>query len=433
MCSIKPLITGNLHPLNTEFFIAKRIIQGRNKTKKVSRPTVRIAIAGVAIGLTVMILTLGIVKGFQLSIKDKVEGFNADIQINSYDNNNSNEPTPISKNQPFLSQLKALPGVNHIQVYTTKIGIIRTKTDNQGVLLKGVGSDYDWSFVKKNLVKGNIFSVDDSNLTSGIIISKTIASSLGVDTGSKLLIFFVTRAKDSNARGAYGVEQRVKTFYVKGIYNTGFDEFDRQVVFVDMGQIQNLNFWKKDQVGGFELTCSNFDDVDKLEGSVNNIIGEKLNAQSIKKINSAVFTWLQTQNFNAAVIITLVAFVSAIAMVSALIVLILENTNLIGLLKALGSSNFSIQKIFLLDGAYLIAWGMLLGNVIGLGLCFIQWRYGLIKIPQETYYVSQIPIHITWQYILLLNAGSFISCMLTLILPSFIISRILPVRALKYS
>jgi len=419
--------------LNTEYFIAKRIIRGRKREKKVSRPTVRIAIAGVAIGLTVMILTMGIVKGFQLSIKDKVEGFNADIQINSVDNNNSNEPSPISKNQSFLPQIKALPGVNHVEVYAAKIGVIRTKTDNEGVLLKGIGSDYDWSFIKKNLVKGSVFSANDSAPATGIVISKTIAASLDVDTGSKLLIFFVTHSKDTDSRGQYGVEQRVKTFYVKGIYNTGFDEFDRKVVFADIGQVQNLNFWKKDQVGGFEVSCADFNDVDKLEGSINNLIGEKLQAQSIKKINSAVFSWLQLQNTNAAIILILMAVVSAIAMVSALIVLILENTNMIGLLKALGSTNFSIQKIFLLDGAYLIAWGMFLGNVIGLSLCFVQGHYGLIKLPQETYYVSQVPIYLNWQYIVLLNVGCFLSCMLTLILPSLIISRILPVRALKYN
>jgi lipoprotein-releasing system permease protein len=419
--------------VNIEFFIAKRIIKGRSKKKRISRPTVRIAITGVTMGLTVMILTLGIVSGFQRSIKDKVEGFNSDIQITSFDNNNSNQPTPISRNQPFLGALKAMPGITHVQAYAVSPGIIRTKTYNEGVLLKGVGSDYDWSFVQKNMLKGQVFTIHDSAPSTEIVISKTIASALEVDTGSQLHVFFVTRSKDSDAHGHYGVEQRVRTFHVKGIYSTGLEEFDRQMVFVDMGQVQNLNYWSKDQIGGFELHCADFDNVDKIEDNVNSIIGQNLNAQSIKKLNSSIFSWLELQNTNAAIIIILMAIVSAIAMVSALIVLILENTNMIGLLKALGSRNLSIQKIFLIDGAYLIAWGMLLGNIVGLSFCIIQAKYGLIKLSQETYYVPTVPVHLNWEYVILLNAACFVACMATLIFPSLIISRIQPVRTLKYS
>jgi lipoprotein-releasing system permease protein len=419
--------------LNTEIFIAKRIIGGRSRTKKISRPTVRIAIAGVAIGLTVMLLTVAIVRGFQLSIQNKVEGFSADIQINNYDNNNSYEPAPVSKNQTFLGTLEKMEGINHIQVYATKIGIIKTKTNNEGVLLKGISSDYDWSFVKANLVKGNVFLPRDSVPSSDIIISKTIANDLGADTGSKLFIFFITRAKTPDSYGHYSYEQRVKTFFVKGIYSSGLDDFDRQIVFVDIAQIQKLNFWTSDQVGGFEIRCNNFNEVNKIEDSVNKNIGQNLVAESITKINSAIFSWLDLQNTNAAIIIILMSIVSAIAMISALIVLILENTNMIGLLKALGARNISIRQIFLIDGAYLILWGMLWGNLIGLSLCFLQNHYGLIKLPQETYYVSEIPIYLNWKYILAINCGSFLSSMLMLILPSFIISRILPVKTLKYS
>jgi lipoprotein-releasing system permease protein len=429
----KHLITGNLRILNTEFFIAKRIIGRRDGKKKISSPTIRIAIGGVAIGLAVMILTVSIVRGFQFSIRDKVEGFNADIQINNFDNNNSYEPVPVIKEQSFLPAVQRMPGVKHIQVYATKIGIIKTKTDNEGVLLKGISGDYDWSFVKKNLVRGSLFLPHDTIPLNDIVISKTIANELGVDTGSHLLIFFITKTKTRDAYGHYSYEQRVKTFNVKGIYSSGLEEFDKQFVFVDIGQIQKLNFWTSSQVGGFEILCNNFNDVDKVEDSVNNVIGQNLNAESIKKINSAIFSWLQLQNTNAAIIIILMAIVSAIAMISALIVLILENTNMIGLLKALGSRNVSIQQIFLIDGAYLILWGLFWGNLIGLTLCYLQSHYGLIKLDQETYYVSQVPIYLNWKYVLVLNGGAFFSCMVMLILPSFIISRILPVRTLKYS
>jgi lipoprotein-releasing system permease protein len=419
--------------LNTELFIARRIIGGRIKEKKVSRPTIRIAIAGVAIGLAVMILTVSIVRGFQLSIQDKVEGFNADIQINNLDNNNSYEPSPITKDSALMTSLEKVPGVRHIQVYATKVGIIKTKTENEGVVLKGISADYDWSFIRKNLVKGGVFIPHDTAPSKEIVISRTIANALGVDTGSKLLVFFVTKTKNADPTGHYSYEQRVKSFHVAGIYNTGLEEFDKQMVFVDIAQIQSLNFWGKDQIGGIEALCKNFADVDKVEESINNTINQNLTAESIKKVNSAIFSWLELQDTNAAVIIGLMAIVSAIAMISALIVLILENTSMIGLLKALGSRTISIQQIFMIDGAYLIMWGMFWGNLVGLLLCFLQSHYGLIKLDQATYYVSQVPIYLNWRYIIGLNLCAFTACHSILWIPSRIIARIQPVRTLKYS
>lgn len=418
--------------MNTEFFIARRIIRGRKGRKKISRPTARIAIAGVAIGIAVMILTLSIVRGFQLSIKDKVEGFNADVQITKLDNNNSYEPAPIDRQQAFLPDLKKLPEVKHIQVFATKNGIIKTKTDNEGVILTGVGSDYDWSFVKKNLVNGDILDIKDSVPSTDIIISKSTAAALDVDIGSKLLVFFITKTRGADSTH-FNYEQRVKAFHVKGIYHTGLEDFDRQIVFADIAQIQSLNFWKPTQVGGFEVLCKNFDNVDSLEGDVKNIIDINLNAQSIKEINEPMFSWLKLQNTNAAIIIILMALVSAIAMVSALIVLILENTNMIGLLKALGARNLSIRQIFLIDGAYLIFTGMIIGNVVGITFCVLQQHYKLIPLDQSTYYVPYVPMEFSWFYAGLLNLGSFVVCMLMLILPSFIVSRITPVRTLRYS
>lgn len=418
--------------MNVPYFIAKRIIGKKVKGDKISRPTVNIAIAGVAIGMAVMILTVAIVVGFQASIKNKVEGFSADIQVNKMDNNNSLEPSPISRFQPFLSELKKMPQVKHVQVYATKSGIIKTKTENEGIILKGVGADYDWSFIRNNLVKGSVFKAHDTMPVNDIVISQTIASELDATIGSKLLMFFVTRTRNADSAGNYGYEQRVKTFYVKGIYHTGLDEFDKYMVFADIGQVQNLNFWTPEQVGGFEISCYNFKNISENEDAVNHIIGQDLVATSIRKTNAAIFDWLDLQNTNAVIIISLMVIVSAIAMISALIVLILENANMIGVLKALGMSNWGIQKIFILDGAYLIALGLLIGNTVGLSLCWLQSHFGLIKLPQETYYVSQVPIYVNWQYVIAINVGSFLVCMLILILPSFIISRIKPAVTLKY-
>lgn len=418
--------------MNVPYFIAKRIIGKRVKDDKISRPTVNIAIAGVAIGMAVMILTVAIVVGFQTSIKNKVEGFSADIQITKMDNNNSLEPSPISRFQPFLSELKEMPQVKHVQVYATKSGIIKTKTENEGIILKGVGPDYDWSFIRNNLVKGSVFRAHDTTPVNDIVISQTIASELDAAIGSKLFIFFVTRTRNADSSGNYGYEERVKTFYVKGIYHTGLDEFDKYMVFADIGQVQSLNFWTPNQVGGFEVSCYNFKNVNQEEDAINRIIGQDLVATSVRKTNAAIFDWLDLQNTNAIIIISLMVIVSAIAMISALIVLILENANMIGVLKALGMSNWGIQKIFIMDGVYLIALGLLIGNTSGLSLCWLQSQFGLVKLPQETYYVSQVPIYVNWQYVVAINIGSFLVCMLVLILPSFIISRIKPAVTLKY-
>ena len=418
--------------MNTEFFIARRIIEGRKGQKKISRPTARIAIAGVAIGLTVMILTISIVNGFKLSIQDKVEGFNGDVQITILDNNSSYEPAPISRQQPFLAELKKLDDVSHVQVFATKNGIIKTKTENEGVILKGVDKDYDWTFIKKNLVKGEVLKYNDTTASTDIVISQSIASALDMDIGSKLLIFFITKARGADSNH-FNYEQRVRTFHVKGIYNTGLADFDKHIVYTDLAQIQNLNYWNPDQIAGFEVLTNNSDHLDSLESNIKSMISVNLNAQSIKEIDEPMFAWLGLQNSNAYIIISLMAIVSAIAMVSALIVLILENTSMIGLLKALGLRNINIRQIFLIDGAYLIFWGMLIGNTIGITLCLVQQHYKIIPLDQATYYMPYVPIYFNWLYVLALNAGAFLVCMLMLILPSFIVSRITPVRTLRYS
>lgn len=418
--------------MNTELFIARRIIEGRKGQRKISKPTARIAIAGVAIGLTVMILTISIVNGFQQSIKDKIEGFNGDIQISNLDNNNSYEPTPIDRQQPFLADLKKMPDVKHVEAFVTKNGIIKTKTENEGVILEGVGTDYDWTFIKKNLVKGDVLSLNDSTPSTDIIISKNIASALDMDIGSKLLVFFITKAKGADS-AHFTYEQRVRTFHVKGIYQTGLQDFDKRIVFTDMAQIQNLNYWKHDQVAGFEVLLNNFDKVDTIEGDIKNIIGVNLNAQSIHEINEPMFSWLELQNTNRNIILVLMAVVSAIAMVSALIVLILENTNTIGLLKALGMENTNIRRIFLIDGAYLILRGMMIGNIIGISFSLIQEHYKLIPLDQTTYYVPYVPISFSLLAVVILNIAAFAVCMLMLILPSYIVSRISPVKTLRYS
>ncbi len=416
--------------MNTERFIAKRIIFGSGKTNQLSRPIVRISVLGIALGLAAMILTIAIVTGFQNEIKNKLIGFGSHIQILNYDNNVSDEPHPISKNQPFIEKLKNNPDINHIEIYATKSGIIKTKTDNEGVLLKGIDADYDWKFINANLKSGNSFSISDTSLSRNIVISKYLADKLELKLNNKMIIYFLTKKMDSTS---FQYEQRVKAFYISGIYETGFEDIDKRLVLVDIKQIQKLNYWNPDQIGGFEIAIKDYKKIDAIGAKVNDLVGQGLIAQTIKEINPTIFSWLDLQDINAIIVITLMILVAGINMISALLVLILERTNMIGILKALGAKNNNIQKIFLYNAAYLIGKGLLWGNIIGIAVAIFQQYFGVFKLDQATYYVSVIPININLFYILLLNIGTLLSCLLMLIVPSFIISKITPIKAIRYS
>ncbi len=398
-----------------------------------SKPIVRIAVLGISLGLVVMILTVAIVTGFQNEIRDKVIGFGSNIQITNYDSNTSLEPTPVSRKQSFYPSIEEKPGIKHIQVYATKNGLLKTKKENEGVLLKGVGSDFDWSFIKKNLKEGEAFSVTDTGTSKSIVLSKVMAARLDLKTGDKLLIYFVTKKKEAEEDAAPEYEQRVKDFYISGIYETGFEEYDKKVALVDIAQIQKLNYWTRDQVGGFEVSIDDYTKIDKMGEIVNEEIGQELSAQTIRQTNSTIFTWLDLQDVNAIVVISLMILVAGINMISALLIIILERTNMIGILKALGSSNGGIQKIFLYNAAFMIGKGLLWGNIAGIALCLFQKQFGIFTLPQETYYISVVPINMEPLHILLLNAGTLLACLFMLVIPSFIVSRITPVKAIRFS
>lgn len=416
--------------MNTERFIAQRIIFGSGKTNQLSRPIVRISVLGIALGLAVMILTIAIITGFQNEIRNKLIGFGSHIQILNYDNNVSDEPHPISKKQLFIEELKNNPDINHIQIYATKSGIIKTKTDNEGVLIKGIGEDYDWKFINDNLKSGKAFSISDTGLSRNIVISKYLADKLELKLNDKMIIYFLTKRIDSTS---FQYEQRVKAFYISGIYETGFEDIDKRLVLVDIKQIQKLNYWNPDQIGGFEIAIKDYKKIDVTGAKVNDLIGQGLIAQTIKEINPTIFSWLDLQDVNAIIVITLMILVAGINMISALLVLILERTNMIGILKALGAKNKNIQKIFLYNATYLIGKGLLLGNSIGIAVALFQKYSGVFKLDQATYYVSVIPININLFHILLLNIGTLLSCLIMLIVPSFIISKITPIKAIRFS
>lgn len=416
--------------MNTERFIAKRIIFGSGSSSQLSRPIVRISVLGIALGLAVMILTIAIVTGFQNEIRNKLIGFGSHIQITNYDNNVSDEPQPISMQQSFLDKIKSNPEVNHIQIYAAKSGIIKTKIDNEGVLLKGIGRDFDWKFINENLKSGKTFSLSDTGLSRSIVISKYLAAKLELKLDDKMVIYFLTKKSDSTS---FSYEQRVKTFFISGIYETGFEDIDKRVVLVDIRQIQKLNYWNEDQIGGFEIAIKDYKKIDKIGVEVNEVVGQGLIAQTVKEINPAVFSWLDLQDINAIIVITLMILVAGINMISALLVLILERTNMIGILKALGAKNGSIQKVFLYNAVYLIGKGLLWGNAMGIAIALIQQHFGLFKLDQATYYVSVIPININLFHILLLNLGTLLCCLIMLIIPSFIVSKITPIKAIRFS
>lgn len=377
-----------------------------------------------------MILTVSIVVGFQNEIKKKVTGLGSHISIVNYDTNDSNEPQPINKNQPFIEHLKNNPEIKHIEIYATKVGLIKTNTVNEEVLLKGIGKDFDWTFINENLVSGKTFTVSDTGLSRSIIISKNLADKLEFKLGDKVKVYVLSKKGDSISSQT---EQRAKVFYVSGIYETGYSEIDNKLAIVDIGQIQKLNYWNENQIGGFEITIKNMDNLDKVSDKINDVIGQGLMTLTIKETNQAVFSWLDLFDVNAMIVILVIIIIACINMISALLILILERTNMIGILKALGANNRSIRKIFLYNAAYLISKGLLWGNIIGIGLALIQKYFGIFKLNKTEYYMSEVPININLWTILLLNAGTLFCCLLMMIIPSFIVARITPVKAIRFS
>lgn len=362
--------------------------------------------------------------GLQVKIRDKIAAFNGHIIIDNYDNNSSQiSLVPVSLNQDFYPEFKSVSGVEHIQGVATKAGIIRTETDFEGVIVKGVGADYKWENFEEFLIEGSLPDYSGS-LNEEILISRHIANRLGLKVGDKVVTYFLREDVKRNplARG----------FVVKGIYSSGFQEFDELYLMADIRHIQRLNNWEKDQVGGFEVFIDNFDQLDHKGGEVYENISSLLDSRTIKQKYYAIFEWLSLFDFNIALIIGIMILVAGINMITALLVLILERTQMIGILKALGGGDWSIRKIFLYNASYLIILGLFWGNLIGLGILFLQKYFKLFPLNPETYYVTEVPVHIGWEYILAVNLGTLILCVLMLVIPSVIISRISPVKAMKF-
>jgi len=407
--------------LNFELFIAKGILS--KDKRNFSRPIVRISIISVALGIAVMILSVAVTTGFKSAISNKVIGFGSDIQITSYDLNKSSETAPISKNQAFLPALSKLEGIRHIQVFATKSGLIKTPDQIQGVIFKGIGDDFDWSFFTDKIIEGKPIIIDSVNRNNEILISKKLGNLLKLRPGDEVRMYFVSEG-DLQPRG--------RKFVIGGIYETGLEEFDDTFVIGDLQHIQKLNNWTDDQVSGFEVFIDDFENIQQMTESVLDEVGYDLNATSIRDIYPQIFEWLDLQDINVIIILILMVAVAIINMISTLLILIIEKTNMIGILKSLGAQNISIRKVFLYNAAFIIGQGLLWGNIFGIGLAVIQYKFHLFKLAQESYYVPYVPINLDILPIILLNAGTLLVCVLFLLVPSFVITRISPIRAIRY-
>ncbi|WMI69727.1 ABC transporter permease [Mangrovimonas sp. YM274] len=411
--------------MNYEFFLAKRIIGSKAYKSSVSAPIIKIGITAIAIGIIVMLIAVATGLGLQKKIRDKVVAFNGHVTISNYDTNVSDESEiPVSLNQEFYPEFKGIEGISHVQGVAKKFGVIRTETDFEGVVLKGVGQDYNWKYIQDFLVEGRLPEFGEQ-MGNEVLISQYIANRLKFEVGDSFQMVF--GKEDANQI------PNIRKFTVVGIYNSGFQDFDKTFIIGDLKQVQRLNKWQADQVGNFEVFIDDFDQIEEKGLEIYEATPSNLNAETITEKYISIFEWINIFDNNTYGVIGIMIIVAGINMITALLVLILERTQMIGILKALGSSNWSIRKVFLYNATYLVGLGLFWGNLIGLSLLAIQYYFGVLQFPNpEQYYMTTIPVYVSLKNILLLNIGCFLACMLMLLVPSYIVTRISPVKAIRF-
>jgi lipoprotein-releasing system permease protein len=414
--------------MNTELFIARRIYRGDKKNDKlVSSPAIRIAIAGISVGLAVVILAVSIIVGFKNEVRGKVIGFGAHIQITAFDNNSSHEHTPIALSDTLIEKLMSNSEIRHIQEFISKPGIIKTDNDFMGIVLKGVSDSYDWDFFRQSLVEGSIINPNDTTSGNQVIISKYIADKLHLKLGDRFTTYFVQNPP------------RGRQFTIVGIYETNFESYDKLFVMSEIPVLARLNGWDDDMVSGIELLVHNFNQLNRTTQDIffemathRDRFGNSLHTLSVKDTNPMIFNWLDLLDMNVWITIILMLIVSGVTMISGLLIIILERTNMIGILKSMGARDVSIRKVFLYLSAFLIGRGMFWGNVIALTLCIIQDKFQVVKLNPATYYVSAVPVDLNVLHILLLNIGTLTVSLLMLIAPSFLVAKITPAKSIKF-
>lgn len=409
--------------MNFEYFTAKRIIDSKTYKSSVSAPIIKIGIAAIAIGMVVMMIAIATGIGLQQKIRDKVVAFNGEILISNFGNNNSQESDgSISLNQDFYPEFKSVEGVNHIQGVATKFGVIRTEDNFEYVIVKGVGPDYKWDYFQEFLVEGKLPKYTDE-YSEDVLVSQFTANRLNLKLGDTIQTYFLN---DDYTK------TRIIPYKIVGIYNSGFQDFDKTYIISNIRHLQRLNKWNRDQVGHFEVFVDDYSNLQEIQNEVYNNTPSEMNTVTVEQKYASVFEWINIFDKNIYGIIGIMILVAGINMITALLVLILERTQMIGVLKALGSSNFSIRKIFLFNASYLVVLGLFWGNLIGLGILLAQKYFKLFPLNPDVYYVSEAPVYLSVGYILALNIGTFIMCMIMLLLPSYIITKISPVKAMRF-
>lgn len=407
-----------------EYFIAKRIIGSKSYKSSISAPIIKIGIAAITIGIIVMMIAIATGIGLQQKIRDKAVAFNGHITISGFNTNASDESQiPISKQQEFYPEFKNVNGITHIQAVATKFGIIRTETDFEGMVLKGVGLDYNWNYFQEFLVEGKLPEFSET-ISNDVLISKYLASRLAFNVGDSFEMHFLK--EDTNKLPF------IRKFTVVGIYNSGFQELDKTYLFGDIKHIQFFNKWSDDQIGNFEVFIEDYSQLEIKGEEIYQNTPSIFNTETVEQKYASIFEWIGIFDQNIYGIIGIMIIVAGINMITALLVLILERTQMIGVLKALGSNNWSIRKLFLYNASYLIILGLFWGNLIGLSLLFAQKYFKLFPLDPSVYYVTQVPVYISAGYIIALNIGTFLLCLIMLLIPSYIITKISPVKAMRF-
>ena len=413
--------------MNLPLFIARRIYSDQGDKRKVSRPAIRIATIGVGIGLAVMLITVSVVLGFKHTIRDKVVGFGSHIQVHNIMTFSPTDNYPVCIDDSMMQVLKGLKGVRHVERYAMTQGILKTNEDFLGVLFKGVGPEYDMTFLRQHLVEGEIPQFSDTASTNKVLLSKMIADKLRLKAGDRVYAYFI----DENVR--------TRRFTISGIYQTNMTRFDEALCMTDMNVARKINGWDQGEVSGAEILAEDFGKLSETENDViekvnrsSDKYGNTFSSQTIFEAYPQVFTWLELLDINVWIILALMVCVAGFTMISGLLIIILERTQMIGVLKAIGARNKTIRHTFLWFAAFIIGRGLLVGNVIGLGIIILQKSTGIISLDPQTYYVSEAPMEISVPIFLLLNVATLLISIFVLIAPSYLISHIHPAKSMRY-
>lgn len=414
--------------MNLPLYIARRLYRQNDLQQKVSRPAIRIAMAGVAIGLAVMIVSVCIVFGFKHTIRDKVIGFGGHLQVSNFSTLHGSGMKPVNIDPAMMKKLSAIEGVSHVQRYTWTQGILKTDNDFLGVVFTGVGEEFDSTFMHKHLVTGSVPRFSSTASRGNILVSKSMAEALKLKAGDRVYAYFMN---DNNVK--------VRRFTVGGIYQTNLTFYDKNTCFIDLYTATKLNGWEDDQVTGAQLSVSDFDRLDEVENRLveqvnrhTDSYGEPFSSQNIKEANPQIFSWLELLDLNVWIILALMLCVAGFTMVSGLLIIILERTAMIGVLKALGARNGMVRKTFIWFAVFIIGRGMAIGNIVGFGLVLLQKYTGMVKLDAATYYVETVPVEIDLPLLLALNVATLLLSVFVLIAPSYLVSHIHPAKSMKY-